>query len=96
MRGKTSFLLLSFLIGIFSICMFQMNTAYMAWSFSITSIPDQRAQPGDAYSYSPTADQAGLTWFKEYGPDDVSVNRNTGQISWSIPSDLATESFILG
>ena len=37
-----------------------------------------------------------MKWKKSYGPDDLSVNSVTGEVTWDIPSDLASESFHVG
>ncbi|MCG8612370.1 MAG: hypothetical protein MI864_17770 [Pseudomonadales bacterium] len=66
----------------------------------IGQIEDQIAAPGSNYEYHPqlhenTSDSS-VRWFKEYGPDELTVEKHTGIVKWEIASDLPSESFHLG
>ena len=60
----------------------------------IQTVPDQVVNPGDVYQYTPTLVNANsVFWSKEYGPDDMTVDPETGTVNWAIPAQLPTESF---
>lgn len=63
----------------------------------ITAQVDARAQAGDVYTVTPTLAQGAVVrWSKLYGPDDLTVNTSTGELTWEIPRGLPMESFHVG
>jgi hypothetical protein len=63
----------------------------------IGPIEDDSSSAGVTYTKQPSLTQgSGATWTKLYGPDDLTVNASTGAVSWTIPSNLARESFYVG
>jgi len=63
----------------------------------IASIANDTASQGTTYSKTPAlAAGASVTWTKEFGPDDMTVDPSSGAVSWAIPSTLPRESFHLG
>ncbi len=63
----------------------------------INAIDDQKIAIGSSYIYTPALNQGGVVnWSKLYGPDDVKVDPITGTVTWSVPSNLPSESFHIG
>lgn len=58
---------------------------------------DERTTPGTTYKASPQL-MAGdvIRWRKSYGPDAVSVNPDTGELTWELPAGMPGESFHIG
>lgn len=65
---------------------------------AITTIANTSSVVGATYTVIPALSNAatGVTWTKEFGPDDMTVNSSTGAVSWIIPSTLPQEAFHLG
>ncbi len=58
---------------------------------------DERVQAGSTYSVTPRLSQGSIVqWSKAYGPDELSVDTETGEITWQIPSGMPVESFHVG
>lgn len=58
---------------------------------------DERAQAGTTYTVAPAGQLAGVKrWRKLIGPDDVRVDAQTGELSWTLPAQLPGESFYVG
>jgi len=67
----------------------------------LQSAPDQLLHPGSVYEYQPGVVSLGdgatsVRWLKEYGPDDMTVDPETGTVRWVIPDNHPAESIHLG
>lgn len=63
----------------------------------ITQPPNAEIDILDTFSYTPSVSQgANLYWFLEYGPDEMSVNPLTGEISWVPLSMPRGQGFLIG
>lgn len=83
--------------------LFFLPTFFMLPSFAqaaapvINQIANTSSATGVAYTVNPTLSSgANVSWRKEYGPDDMTVDKNTGAVSWNIPANLPREAFHLG
>ena len=86
-RTRLFFLLTLFLIP---------NFAHAA-APQIQTIANDVSATGITYTKTPMLTSGGtVTWRKEFGPDDMIVDPNTGAVSWAIPSGMPRESFHLG
>ena len=83
-------ILLSFLLLLFPACL---EAAVPV----LDHMPNASCAAGVTYVATPTlASRQGVRFTKEFGPDDLSVDPNTGRVSWAIPSSLPREAFHLG
>ncbi len=63
----------------------------------INPVNNQQILQGNTYTYTPTLSQGrNVTWYKVYGPDDLSVSGSNGSITWNIPGTLPGEAFYVG
>jgi hypothetical protein len=63
----------------------------------INTIANASSLTGITYTAIPSLSAGSrVTWTKEYGPDDMTVDSSTGTVSWAIPSTQPRESFNLG
>ena len=63
----------------------------------IQAIANDASNTGVTYTKTPVLTAGGtVTWRKEFGPDDMTVDPNTGAVSWAIPASLPREAFHLG
>ena len=71
----------------------------MAFSQSpvIQPVADQVTDKGLTYTFSPVLESGeNVFWVKEYGPDELTVDRATGKVTWNIPDNLPDEAFHVG
>jgi hypothetical protein len=62
-------------------------------------VPDQQVSAGQHYQYQPQLIDSSLgnvRWFKEYGPDEMTVDPQTGAVQWQVPDNHVAESLHLG
>ncbi|GAA3919615.1 fibronectin type III domain-containing protein [Litoribacillus peritrichatus] len=64
----------------------------------IQPVADHSSPTGTEYRYQPTylKDNSNITWSKEYGPDEATVDPQTGLFTWQIPESMPSESIHLG
>jgi len=75
------------------------NQAAAAVVPSLATISNTITTQGTTYiQVAPTVTNGatGITWTKEFGPDDMTVDPNTGTMTWIIPSTLPSEAFHVG
>ena len=95
MTGGRSIFRLGFLCSFFVLVM-GVTGAFAAVP-QIATIANDSASQGTTYSATPALSAgANVRWTKEFGPDDMTVDPNTGAVSWAIPANLPQEAFHLG
>ena len=72
-------------------------SAVLALPPQISPVPDQRTRQGQLYEFQANLLQGDeVRWFKEYGPDELSVDALSGTVRWQVPANLPGESFYVG
>lgn len=76
-------------------------TSDQAAELQLQPVPDQQLLPGDTYTFQPLLASQGdgnnsIRWLKEYGPDEMTVDPDTGAVHWDVPADHPIESIHLG